>query len=117
MGEFMNTNSSGLDILEGEGHDALIPIYFSLDSLELAGQVLTQDVAQTPELRAPLPLQAEVERLARGHGIHGLELGIDAEDLQYCAVCLPEEAEPGRDQLAIRAVLRMHGREAWGDPS
>ena len=49
--------------------------------LQLASQVLPEDVAQAPELRAPLPLMAEVERLACGHGVDGLELGVDAEDL------------------------------------
>ena len=95
-------------MLDGEGHDTLA-IHLSLHSLELAGQVLAQDIAQAPELRAPLPLQAEVERLARGHGVYSFKLGIDTENLEHRAVGLPEEAEPRRDQLTIRAVLRMHG--------
>ena len=39
------------------------------------------------------------------HLVEGLELGVVAENLQHRAVRLPQELEPRRQHLAVRAVL------------
>lgn len=37
--------------------------------------------------------------------VEGLELGVVAEDVQHGTVGLPQELEPGGDDLSVRAVL------------
>lgn len=47
--------------------------------------------------------------------VEGLELGGVAEGLEDGAVCLPEEAEPGGDDLAISAVGAVLARDGSED--
>lgn len=72
------------------------------------GQVVAQDVAEAPELCGALVGEAELE-CARGcHGVERLQPRIIAQDVQHAAVRFPQELEPGRHLLPVRAVLCTH---------
>ncbi len=69
-------------------------------------QMVAQLVAQLPELRLPLILEAELERLLGNVVIQSLHPWVGPQQLQALAVWLPQELHPGHEDGAVGAVLR-----------
>lgn len=73
------------------------------------GQVVSEDVAETPELGCALVGEAEAKGARRRHRVQRLQPAVVAQDVQRRAVRFPQELEPGRDQLPVCAVLQRRG--------
>jgi hypothetical protein len=68
--------------------------------------MVAQLVAQLPELRLPLILEAELERLLGNVVIESLHPRVGPQQLQALAVGLPQELDPRHEDGAVGAVLR-----------
>ena len=72
------------------------------------GQVVAQDVAEAAEFGGALVGEAELECARGRHGVQRLKPRVVPQDVQHTAVRFPQELEPRRHLLPVRAVLCTH---------
>lgn len=78
--------------------------------------MVAEDVTEAAELGRALVSKTEAEGAGRCHGVQRLQTAVVAQNVQRCAVRLPQEFEPRRYQLTVRSVLakaELRG-SAWG---
>ncbi len=75
------------------------------NALVEVGEVVAQDIAEAAELGGALVGEAELECARGSHRVQRLQPRVVAEDIQHAAVRLPQELEPRRHLLPVRAVL------------
>lgn len=75
--------------------------------LHRVGLMSAEQLSQAAELVHTLIVEAELKGVLAGLLVEVLEAGVVAEDLEDGAIGLPEEAEPGSEDLALKARLRV----------
>lgn len=88
-----------------------------VDGVHLGGelgsvlQVVSQKLAETAKLGLAGILGAELEGLVGSRLVHQLEAGVVLEDIEDCAVGLPQELEPWCDDGAVGSVAGLLARD------
>ena len=69
--------------------------------------MIPQQLTQTAELGLAGVFETEIESLMSSALVHDLQPSIVLQNFQDCAVGLPEELEPWRDNCSISSILGL----------